>query len=87
MLNKVLAQIAIQGSEIFAPEHWWGPKKVPKIFFEADFGGFAVILRIHSKLQKVIILGALRDSFEILRKSLTIFEILEKGYFAPWGRP
>ena len=60
---------------------------MPKIFFEADFGGFAVILRIYSKLQKVIILGALRDSFEILGKSLTVFEILGKGYLAPSAAP
>ena len=83
MLNKVLKEIVRRFSEIWAPEHCLGPKKVPKIFFEADFGGFAGILRIWSKLQKFIILGALRDSFEILGKFLTIVEILEKGYFAP----
>ena len=46
VLNKLLVQIAFQGSEIFDPKHRWGPKKVPKIFFDADFGGFAGILRL-----------------------------------------
>ena len=55
-----------------------GSQKVPKNFFEADFEGFAGILRTWSKSQKFIILGALRDGFEILGKSLTLFEILEK---------
>ena len=44
MLNKVLVPIAFGNFEKSAPEHWLGPKKVPKIFFEANFGGFAGIL-------------------------------------------
>ena len=83
MLNKVLKKIVRRFSEIWAPEHCLGPKKVPKFFFEADFGGFAGILWVKSKLQNVTVLGVLRDGFEILAKSLTVFEILEKPYFAP----
>ena len=87
MLNKVLKKIVRRFSEIWAPEHCLGPKKVPKILFEADFGGFAGILRIWFKLQKFFVLGVLRDGFEILGKSVTLVEILEKGYFAPWSLP
>ena len=83
MLNKVLVPISFGNFEKSAPESPGGPKKVPKNFFEAHFGGFAGILRVQSKLQKFTVLGTLRDCFEILAKSLTIFEILEKPYFAP----
>ena len=85
VLNKVLVRIVLGNFEISAPEYWWGPKKVPNFFFDADFGGFAGILRLWSKLQKVIILEALGAGFKILGKSLTPFEISEKGYFTPWG--
>ena len=86
-LSKVLVQIVLGNFEKSAPEPWRCPKKVPKKIFDADFGGFAGILRLWSKLQKVIILGVLRDGFEILEKSLTFFEILEKPHIAPWSRP
>ena len=83
MLNKVLVAVGGRFSEIWAPEHWLGPKKVTKNFFELNFGGFTGILEIWSKLQKVIILRPLGAPFEILGKSLTVFEILEKRHFAP----
>ena len=45
VLNKLLVQILLGNFEISVPEHWRGPKKVPKKIFEADFGGFTLILR------------------------------------------
>ena len=78
--RKIVAvEIYFGNSKKIAPEHFYAPAKI----FEANFGGFAGILALWSKLQKVIILGALRDSFEILGKSLTLFQILEKPLFAP----
>ena len=72
VLNKVLVPIKFGNFEKSAPKPPGGPKKVPNFFFEADFRGLAWILRVHSKLQKVIVLGVLKDSFKILGKSLTL---------------
>ena len=83
MLKKLLAEIVSSEVSQNGPRKMLGPKKVPNFFFDADFGGFAGILQVWSKLQKFIILGSLMDSFEILGKALTVFEILEKGHFAP----
>ena len=70
-------------AEIIDPQTFLAQKST----FDSNFRGLDGVCGMQSQLQKLAMLRALLHNFGILEKSLTVFEILKRGFLAPRGSP